>query len=333
MLTRDDIVAVCPPPKAGTVRRGVWDGYVNALTSPEGARLLKSYGIDTPLRLVHLLATFAAETGLTVLWESGSYSAQGIMRVFGVGKHSAKITIGEASQIASLPVEERTKVLFERVYGIGGNPRKARELGNTEYGDGWKYRGLGLNQMTGRWAHENAAKEIGCRVDELAKPINCIHMALVEWDEKSLNDYADRDDAVSIRKLINAGSLKVPVSRINGLPDALAAVKRAKAVITAGDFENEPVANVAPAIGPPPTIVHSTESQAAAGVGMAGGWQVQTEMSSAMAAMSASGQPFSIQAFAMQIMSSPGFWLAAFTVLGAAYWWFKRRARLYLDGV
>jgi predicted chitinase len=236
-LTREDLIAICPPPKSG-LRREVWEGYVKAMTSAQAKKLFEKYEINTPLRLSHLLATWVAETNLCILWESGAYSATSIVRVFGVGRHSAAITLGEARRIALLPVAKRTEVLFERVYGLG-NKRKARELGNTEPGDGYRFRGLGLNQITGRWAHEKSAKEIGCKLEDLEKPINCIHAALLEWQRKGCNAHADRDDVVAVRKLINAGSLKVSVHRINGLDNAKAALARAKRVIGPDDFDDE----------------------------------------------------------------------------------------------
>lgn len=331
MLTRDDIVAICPPPKSGP-KRMIWDGYTQALVSNEGARLLKSYGVETPLRLVHLLATFAAETNLTVLWESGAYSSDGIRRVFGVGHHSARIGGKEAALIAGLPVDERTKVLFERVYGIRGNPKKARELGNTIAGDGWRFRGLGLNQMTGREAHEAAATEIGCSLDDLAKPLNCIHMALIEWDQKDCNTYADNDDAVSIRKLINGGSLNVSIAIINGLPEALAAVKRAKRVITSEDFETAVAGNSGPLPAPPASMAASTEAQGAVATG--GGGAITLFQGTQAAIMkAAAGGSVSSKAIALALLAEPLFWAGLAAILGAAYWWFKRRRNLYLHGV
>lgn len=226
MVTKEMLTVVCPPPTS-QAKRPIWDGYVNALESVDGKRLFDEFNINTPLREAHLLATWIAETDLQIMWESGAYSAASIVRVFGPGRHSAAINPNEAARIAALPVAQRTKVLFERVYGTG-NPKKAKVLGNTQAGDGWRFRGLGLNQITGRWAHEAAARDIGCTVDDLSLPINCIHAALLEWKRKNCNAYADKDDVVSVRKLINAGSLAVPVQRINGLENAKAALARIK---------------------------------------------------------------------------------------------------------
>jgi predicted chitinase len=73
-----------------------------------------------------------------------SYNAPRLLEVFGAGRHSAGITPGEAQALARRP-----EAIAERVYGLG-NPSKARELGNTQSGDGFRYRGGGLMQTTGR---------------------------------------------------------------------------------------------------------------------------------------------------------------------------------------
>jgi hypothetical protein len=63
-----------------------------------------------------------------------------------------------------------------------------------------------------------------------ALSMNAIHAALIEWDEKKCNVYADKGDWVSVRKLINGGSLKVPASRLNGLQEFLSGVQKAKKI-------------------------------------------------------------------------------------------------------
>lgn len=330
MLSREDLAAIFPPPKAGTAGRAAWDGYVAALTSPEGAALLARFGISTLLRLCHLLGTFGAETNLALMWESGAYSAKGIVSTFGAGHHSARVTLEEASRIAALPLEQRTRVLFERVYGTG-NPKKARELGNTQAGDGWRFRGLGLNQITGRAAHEAAAAQIRCSLDDLVKPLNCLHMALLEWRAKGCNAFADADDPVSIRKLINGGSLGISIARINGLAEAREAVRRAKKVITPADFEapaeGRPVASDAP----PATIAHSTEVQAAAMTGGSGGFVMFGALQAALAKATVTGQ-LDTQVLAWALLTDPAFMGSMITVAGAGYWIAKRWLRFSTEG-
>lgn len=203
-LERDWLTKLIPRPHYKS-KRAIWDAYIDALTSDECAHLFSRYGITNRKRLIHVLAQWAHESGgLTLIWESGAYSYNGIKRIFGVGRHSARITDSEARRIAALPVAKRTEVLFERAYGLG-NPRKAKELGNAEPGDGWKYRGCGIVQITGKGDHVRYARDIGCAVDDLAKPINAIHAALLEWTRKNLNHFADRGDVRTITKRINGG--------------------------------------------------------------------------------------------------------------------------------
>lgn len=345
MLSRDDIVAVCPPPKSGS-KRAIWDGYVAALLSPEGVRLLRSYGITTPNRMIGLVAcVFAPETGLTLIFESGAYTPQGLYKTFGPHRHSAKITLAEAEKICArtgvislgngqtAPVKDY--LIFERVYGIG-NPKKAKELGNVNAGDGYLFRGLGLPQLTGRWAHENTAKKIGCSLFDLAKPINCLHMALIEWDEKKCNGYADRQDWVSIRKLINAGSTKVSISRVNGLPEMTRALAIAQRVITPADFETLVAANDEPPPPPPPSsaplaLWGSTEAQMAVTTG--GGGVATTGQAAQNAVMkTASSGDWSWKMFALNLLSDGLFWTGMLAIAGGAYWFLKRRATFYIRG-
>lgn len=349
-LTRDDIMHIAPRPKK-TSAAAIWDAYVAALTSREASELFEKYQINTPLRIQHALATMVAETNLSLVWESGAYSASGIMRVFGVGKHSARVTQAEANRIASLPVNAdgsgpRCEELFERVYGKG-NPKKAKELGNTHPGDGYNFRGMGLVQCTGRWAWENAAKKIGVSLDSLPLPINCIHSFLVEWDEKNCNKYADKDDPVSVRKLINGGSLKVATSKINGLPNAMAALKRAKNVITVADFDGYMIDPDVPSVAmesannpnKPMALMQSTEMQAsAAGSGATGvgaGTQWMDVLPRAFGAATATGR-FSMMAFVFALLSDPVFWMAAsltMATFGGIYLMIKRAKRFHIFGV
>lgn len=213
MLTRDDLNTLAPRPAAGD-KAATWDVYVDALVN-HGGELCAEFGIDTALELQHFMAQVAHESGgFTVLWESGAYSAKRIMEIFGIGRHSAKISIEEAHAIGSLRGEARAKALFERVYGQG-NPKKAIELGNLEPGDGYKYRGFGPMQITGRRDHERLL--MGDH-----SPYAALRASFKEWDEKSCNELAARDDIKSITKRINGG--------YNGLESRKRYLAKAKAI-------------------------------------------------------------------------------------------------------
>jgi putative chitinase len=184
--------------------------YVRAFEA--GDKVLADYGVNTPLRLAHFLAqAFHESGGLTILRESGAYSASRIMEIFGVNRHSAKVTAAEARVLAG-----NGPALFERVYGQG-NPGKARELGNTagasgNYpGDGWWFRGNGLMQTTGRGAHRRLGQKVGLGAifeddpDNVTAAEFALLPALAEWKEAGCNALADRNDLASITKRINGG--------------------------------------------------------------------------------------------------------------------------------
>jgi predicted chitinase len=330
-LAREDIIAVCPPPKFSAAR-AIWDGYVDALTSSRAAELFEEYEITTPARMVPVLATMACESNLSLIWESGAYDADGIVRVFGPGKHSAAIGWDEARKIAALPLERRTAVLFERAYG-SGNPAKARKLGNTRPGDGAECRGLGLNQMTGREAHEKAAAIIGCSLTDLQEPINLVHAFLIEWDRKNCNHYADLNDWVSIRKLINGGSLDVPVRKLNGLPQMMAAARRAQGVITGDDFAADaPVVAMAGSLNKPVTLLASTEMQASGLTTLGGSNVTANAIANAVTKGAASGS-FKLLPFLIALASEPEFWVGAGLIATGVYLGLKRFKRFHIWGV
>ena len=352
MITRDDIAAICPPP-ASPAKRAIWNGYVEAILSREGERLLDRYQLTTPDRMIGFLACVCKpEGGLALIWESGAYSPERLVEVFGPHRHSARITLAEARKLCAktnpislghgIVAPGRDYAIFERVYGLG-NPSMAKRLGNTHPGDGYLFRGLGMNQMTGREAHERAAAKIGCSLEDLAKPLNCLHMALLEWSEKNCNAYADKQDWVSIRKLVNAGTTRIATSAINGLPSALAAVKVAKKVITASDF-NGPAAATSVASadhlpGPddddthlPTSMAQSTESHAAMATGGGGSLALYQGAQNGVMKAASTGD-LSAGSLFMAMLSEPLVWAGVTIVFTAVYWWFKRRHRLIFDGV
>lgn len=197
-LTRDDLNRLFPRPSS-KARADVWDGYVEALLA-EWPSFGAKYQITTPARLGLLLATWGVETGgLQIIWENMSYSASRIMVIFGVGRHSAGVTTSESRRLAHSP-----RALAERVYGVG-NTRKAHELGNRDPGDGYKYRGWGIGQITGRRDHERFVNgEYTYR--------RAIIAALDEWEHKGCNAWADKargprdlEPMKKVRRLINGG--------------------------------------------------------------------------------------------------------------------------------
>jgi putative chitinase len=176
-----------------------------------GGTLLGQFAITTPLRLAHFLAQVLHETGGgTVLRESLFYTTQArLLAIFGEGRHSAAIRPDEAAGLL-----RNDTGLAERVYGAG-NPFKAKELGNTQPGDGFRYRGAGVLQTTGRANFRRMGQKSGvdfeAQPDLVIDPAHALKPALHEWDEGTLNDAADRNDIRAITIRINGGT--------NGLTD------------------------------------------------------------------------------------------------------------------
>lgn len=98
------------------------------------------------------------------------------------------------------------------------------DLGNTHKGDGVRYRGRGLIQITGRANYERYAKFCGfdvvARPELLEKPLGAVRSSMWYWQKHGLNELADTDDIGRITKVINGG--------YNGLTDRRKYLERAK---------------------------------------------------------------------------------------------------------
>ncbi len=166
------------------------------------------FGIDTQEQRAMFLAQIALEsTGFTRLSENLNYSAERLVQVFPRRFSSAAF----ASAYARNP--ER---IANRVYGGRmGN-------GNEASGDGWKYRGRGLKQLTGKWNYEQCGKALGLNLvsnpDLLLQPEYAALSAGWFWDERKINTVAN--DIEKATQLINGG--------LNGLADRRIFWERAK---------------------------------------------------------------------------------------------------------
>ncbi|WP_271593598.1 peptidoglycan-binding protein [Bradyrhizobium sp. CCBAU 65884] len=180
--------------------------YPNYLKAFEdGDEIFDRFKINTPLRIAHFLAQALYETGRgTVLFESLKYkTAARLLEIFGIGRHSAAIRPDEVDQYLN-----NDRALAERVYGLG-NPKKAKELGNTKQGDGYKYRGGGLLQTTGGANYARMGKPAGVdfynNPDLIVAPEAALLPALNEWNEGGMNTYADQNNIRAITRTINGG--------------------------------------------------------------------------------------------------------------------------------
>jgi len=112
-------------------------------------------------------------------------------------------------------------------YASGAAYEGRKDLGNTQAGDGRRYKGRGPIQITGRSNYRTYGKRIGINIEkypELASnPCIGMRLALEYWKVKKLNELADRDDLLTITKRINGGT--------NGLADRKGRLALAKGLI------------------------------------------------------------------------------------------------------
>jgi putative chitinase len=156
--------------------------------------LLEQNGINTKLRLAHFMAQIEHESGLKPISENLSYSAKGLSTTF------KKYFPTPAD---SLRYERQPLLIANKVYANRmGN-------GNEESGEGWKYRGRGFIQITGKENYFRLANDtdLDCfkNPDLLLEEANAMISALWFWNLKGLNALADKDDIIGITKRINGG--------------------------------------------------------------------------------------------------------------------------------
>jgi putative chitinase len=107
----------------------------------------------------------------------------------------------KASELAKKP-EDLANVIYGGEWG-------KKNLGNTQPGDGWKYRGRGLIQITGRANYEYFGKQLGIDLvnnPELAlDPKNAYDIAEIYWRERVASKVDNFNDTEKITKLVNGG--------------------------------------------------------------------------------------------------------------------------------
>ena len=171
------------------------------------------HGITTPLRLAAFLANTGHETGGgAVLVESLNYSAEALIAKF--GRH--RISVDQARQLgrtSSHPAQQAA--LANQLYG-GEWGRK--NLGNVELGDGWRFRGRGLIQLTGRANYQCFAEAIGAPLNDaflasLEVPSTAAEGAAHFWRVADCNAIADTGDIAAVRRRVNGGDFGLDVVR------------------------------------------------------------------------------------------------------------------------
>jgi putative chitinase len=173
------------------------DNWYDAL-----CELLPKYGITTERRVAHFLSQCAHESGgFKRLEENLNYSAKSLRAVFGR-------YFGPAPKRDADEYHRKPEMIANYVYM---DEFRKYKMGNTQEGDGWRFRGRGLKQLTGRENYTRFGKSIGMTAEEAAEyvatPAGAIESACWFWDTNKLNAIADTDDVKRMTKKINGGSI------------------------------------------------------------------------------------------------------------------------------
>ncbi|HCE5957198.1 glycoside hydrolase family 19 protein [Pseudomonas aeruginosa] len=188
--------------------------FVPALNAAMGR-----FGITSPVRVAVFLAQVGHESSqLARLVENLNYSARGLAAIWPSRYRGAD---GKPNALA-LNLARHPQAIANNTYASrNGN-------GDEASGDGWRYRGRGLLQITGRSNYRAASAGLGQPLEQepelLEQPEFAALSAAWWWSTHSLNDLADRGEFAAITRRINGGT--------NGQAERLELWERAKAVLS-----------------------------------------------------------------------------------------------------
>lgn len=168
---------------------------------------MERFEINTPQRIAGFLSQIGHESAhLTALSENLNYRVEALAAVFGrsrISEEDAK-AFGRNDATGQKANQEQ---IANRVYG---GQWGAINLGNTQEGDGWRFRGRGLKQLTGRFNYQRCGEGLGVDLisdpDLLLTPEYAAASAGWFWNNKGCSRYADAGDIVGLTKVINGGT-------------------------------------------------------------------------------------------------------------------------------
>jgi putative chitinase len=171
------------------------DQWHNAL-----AQLLPDYEINTPQRIAAFIAQCAHESGsFMFLKENLNYRAASLRKIF--PKYFPTDALAE--EYANKP--DKQAAIANRIY--------ANRMGNGDEssGDGFRFCGRGLIQLTGRENYSWFAASLGISVEEAAEYLQTFEGAAQSacwfWETNNLNQWADKNDILTLTKRINGGTI------------------------------------------------------------------------------------------------------------------------------
>lgn len=186
MITLELLQGMFPKTKTSTL-----ESYVDPLND-----VCSKFEINTPERIAMFLAQIGHESGgLSVVQENLNYRAERLAVIF--PKYFKGI---DTSEYAHNPEKIANRVYANRM----GN-------GDEDSGDGYRYRGRGLIQLTGHNNYASFASDMGMEIDEaveyLSTPEGAAMSAGWYWNKTHLNQWADNSDVLTVTKKINGGTI------------------------------------------------------------------------------------------------------------------------------
>lgn len=178
-------------------------------------KTLERYSINTPRRVAAFLAQVDVESGgLKAREENLNYSDKRLMEVF--PRHFRDVDVNQ--------YDRNPPKIANRVY------RNRMGNGPEESGDGWRYRGRGFIQLTGKNNYTAFGKSMGMTPEKASEYMSTAEGACMSagwfWETNKLNSIADSGNIDEISRIINAGPAG-SLSSVHGLDKRRESYKRA----------------------------------------------------------------------------------------------------------
>lgn len=187
-LTKDQLAQLLP-------KNPYIDHWFGALS-----QLLPDYSINTPQRIAAFMAQCAHESGgFTTLKENLNYKPATLRKIFG------KYFPDDASANDYCSRPNKQEAIANKVY--------ANRMGNgpEESGDGYRYCGRGLLQLTGKENYTWFAASLNITPEDASEYLQTFEGACQSacwfWETNNLNQWADKGDILTLTKRINGGTI------------------------------------------------------------------------------------------------------------------------------
>ena len=199
------------------IHRSDWEEWYEAMLE-----ILPLWDINTIPRVAGFIAQCGHESGgFRVVSENLNYSAKALNTIF---PKYFKRAGRDANEYHRQPEKIANVIYANRM-----------DNGDTDSGDGWRFRGGGLIQLTGRYNYTEFAEDVDMTVEEAVDYVRTKKGALDSacwfWDENNINKHCDNMDILKMTKRINGGTI--------GLEDRKKHWAHALDVL-GGDMEMEP---------------------------------------------------------------------------------------------